>query len=108
MQIPVSTKETILCPISGPPGLDLTPYVPMVALIADDGSEPVDADYHAGVWVTANLPANITAPCPGLTVGPGSAYVYGAGFYMAWVRVDTGTQRPVCVSGRVRVGDPRL
>jgi hypothetical protein len=108
VQLPVTTRETILCPIAGPPGLDLTPYTPQVALIADSGAEPLDADYHNGTWVTVGLPANVASPCPGLDVGPGAPVAYPQGFYMAWVRLNTGTAKPVCQSGRVRVGDPRL
>jgi hypothetical protein len=99
MQLPASSREQVLIPVTGPPGTDLTTLTPQVAIIPDTGAEPLDSDYHGATWVNGQA---------SLTIGPGSTLALAAGEYMAWVRLTGGSTQPVMQAGRIRVGDPRL
>lgn len=112
MYLPVTSRAQVLIPLTGPPGVDLTQYAAEIAMVADTGTEPLDADYHAATWVdragnaaTGNTPRPVFAS---ITVGVGSSNPYPAGQYMAYARLTVGGSKPVLPSGRVRVGDPRL
>jgi hypothetical protein len=94
-----TSRELMLIPVTGPAGVDLTAYVVEIALVADPGGEPSDGDYHPATWIAAGMAS--------LMVGSGGGIAYSPGEYMAYVRVTAGAERPVQMSGRVRVGDAR-
>lgn len=73
------------------------PDPPEAALIADDGTEPADADYHTAGWIDGEV---------ALLIGPGGdgAIAYTAGDYMAFARITAGSEQVVLPSGRVRIG----
>lgn len=98
MYLPGTSKEYILIPPSGPKGVDLTQYTAEIALVADDGSEPADTDYHPATWLGGEA---------ALLEGPGGTVDYPNGEYMAWLRITAGAERPVIPAGRIRVGDTR-
>lgn len=91
-----TTMETILIPVTGPKGVDLTQYAVELALVLEPVvTEPANVDYHTGSWVGGEA---------ALLVGGTAPVVYAAGSYMAFVRVTAGAEKPVMQSGRVRVG----
>lgn len=98
MYIPAASRLYMLIPVDGPPGADLTAYTAEVALTADDGTEPGEADWHPANWIGGEA---------ALLVGPGGGTTYPPGNYMAWVRITAGLERPALSSGRVRIGDSR-
>jgi hypothetical protein len=96
VQIPVTSREYMYIPVSPPPAVpDVTVYPCEAALVADDGSEPADGDYHAASWIGGEV---------ALLVGPG-AVTYLPGDYMAFARLTAGLEQPVMKSGRVRIGE---
>lgn len=98
-----TSRAYMFVPVTGPLGTDLTQYPVELALIADTGTEPADADYHAGQWLAPDTAAGKQAA---LLVGPGGGGVtYLPGEYMAYVRITAGLERPVLRAGRVRIGD---
>lgn len=92
-----TSREYIRIPVTGPAGVDVTLLAAEIALVADPGIEPVDADYHAATWIAGEA-------C--LLAGAG-AVDYADGEYMAYLRLTAGAERPVLRAGRVRVGDAR-
>jgi len=95
MMILATSVEKIVIAIDGPAD-DLTPFTPYVALVADDGSEPGDSDYHAATWLSPSTMAYL--PAKGQ---------YPAGLYMAFARVVATPEDVRMRSGRVRIGDTR-
>jgi hypothetical protein len=95
VQIPVTSKINVLIAIDPPPGVDPTVYVPQACLIPDDGTEPAEADWKPATWINGEV---------ALLVGPGGGIIYPQGSYMAFARLDAGTEKPVMRSGRVRIG----
>jgi hypothetical protein len=96
VQIPVTSKVYLYIGVDPPDGVaDVTAYPPEVALIADDGTEPADGDYHPASWIGGEM---------ALLVGPGGGTVFPEGDYMAFGRLTAGQEKPVMPSGRVRIG----
>jgi hypothetical protein len=93
-----TSREYIRIPVTAPAGVDVTLLAAEIALVADPGTEPVDADYHAATWIAGEA-------C--LLAGAGGAVDYPDGEYMAYLRLTAGAERPVLRAGRVRVGDAR-
>lgn len=95
-----TSREYIRIPVTAPAGVDPTLLAAEIALVADPGPEPADADYHAATWIAGEA-------C--LLAGPGGsgAVDYPDGEYMAYVRLTAGAEKPVRRAGRVRVGDDR-
>jgi hypothetical protein len=97
VQIPATSREYLYIPISPPDAVaDVTVYPAEAALIADDGTEPLDGDYHDAEWIGGEI---------ALLVGPGGTGTYLPGEYMAFARITAGDEKPVIKSGRVRIGD---
>jgi hypothetical protein len=101
VQIPVTSKQYMFIPVTGPAGVDLTTYTPQIALMPDNGGEPGVGDWKAAAWLAPQAGA---AAEPALLITAG---LYPAGIYMAFVTLAAGTETPVIRSGRVRVGDTR-
>jgi hypothetical protein len=100
-QIPATSDETLPLTVTGPAGLDLTRFTPQVALTPDGvPGEPADADYHPFTWTPDGKVA--------FHLGAMYGTAYPAGLYLVWVRLDTGSERPVIAAGRLRIGDTRL
>jgi hypothetical protein len=98
--IPATSRPYLFIPIDGPVSADVLAgpgYTTEIALVADTGAEPADADYHTAQWIGGE---------PGILIGPGSSYVYATGNYMAYARVTGGGERVVLPAGRVRIGTP--
>jgi hypothetical protein len=96
VQIPVTSKIYLYIPVDPPDNVpDPTVYPPEIALIADDGTEPKDTDYHAASWIGGEM---------ALLVGPGGGTVFAEGDYFAFGRLTAGQEKPVMPSGRVRIG----
>jgi hypothetical protein len=87
-----TSREYIRIPVTAPAGVDPTLLAAEIALVADPGAEPGDADYHAATWIGGEA-------C--LLVGP-TAADYADGEYMAYLRLTSGAERPVLRAGRVR------
>jgi hypothetical protein len=103
VQIPLTSVIYMYVPIEPPSTIpDVTVYQGEVALIADDGTEPLDTDYYPADWVM--WPGPLGAPQPNLALLVGGAAVYETGDYMAFARVTAGAEVPVLKSGRVRIG----
>lgn len=97
MYFPATSRPYVYVPIDGPVTADIMAgYVTEIAIIADDGTEPADADYHLATWLGDE---------PALLVGPGTSYVYPSGDYMAFARITAGDERLVLLSGRIRIGE---
>ena len=94
MYLPKTSKQDVLIPVSGPEGFVFTPYTVKVALIADNGAEPADADGVAATWDSNGV----------AKVGVAKNQFTDTSL-MAWVTFDTGGEAPVIPSGRIRVGD---
>jgi hypothetical protein len=96
VQIPASSRQYVYIGVNPPPGIpDVTVYPAEVALVPDNGAEPLDGDYHAASWIRGEA---------ALLVGPGGGTVYAPGDYMLFGRITAGAERPVMRSGRVRIG----
>jgi hypothetical protein len=96
-----TSRVLVQFPISGPVSAgNLTQYPVEVALIADNGAEPADGDYHAGSWIDGEA-ALLVGPAGG---GFPAGVIYPAGDYMAFGRVTAGVERPVVKSGRWKIG----
>jgi hypothetical protein len=100
--IPATAQVYMFVPLTGPAGVDLTQYAGDLALVADNGTEPGPADWHAAAWLA---PETGAAKELALLVG-GTGQVYPPGDYMAWWRLTAGAEKPVDRSGRVRIGTP--
>jgi hypothetical protein len=98
MRILASSREYVRIPIDPPEGVpDVTVYTPEAALIADDGTEPLESDWQSATWISAQV---------ALLIGPGTPLedAYKPGDYMAFARITAGAERIVLPSGRVRIG----
>jgi hypothetical protein len=96
MHILATSKTYMYIPVSPPATVpDVTVYSPEAALIADNGTEPGDTDFHPASWIGGEV---------ALLIGPGGGTVYPAGEYMAFARITAGSEKPVLPSGRVRIG----
>lgn len=101
MYIPLTSRPYLFIPIDG---LDPEAGATVeIAVIADDGTEPRDTDYHPAPPVT---PAPGADPEPAILLGPGGDYSYPAGYYFAFARLTAGAERLVLPAGRVRIGEP--
>jgi hypothetical protein len=97
MYIPETSARTILIPVTGPDGLDLTTLPAQVAVIPDNGTEPSEDDYSEVSWHDATNLAFL--------IQPGSL---APGEYMAWAAITNGDETPIVLpSGRIRIGDAR-
>lgn len=91
-----TSKEYILIGVDAPESAgDITAYACEVALIADDGSEPEEADWVDALWIGGEV---------ALLVGPGGDIEPADGDYMCFIRITAGIEQPVRRSGRVRIG----
>jgi hypothetical protein len=98
MRILATSRTYMYIPIDPPADVgDVTQYPPEAALIADDGTEPLDVDYQAASWISGKI---------ALLIGPGGngAVQYIAGDYFAFARITAGIEQVVLPSGRVRIG----
>lgn len=95
MQLPYTSSEYIMIPMTGPQD-DLTLFSPYAALVPEDAGEPGDGDYKAAQWMNGEI---------ALKVNSGD---YAQGQYMVWGRVVTGTEDVRRPSGRIRIGDVRV
>jgi hypothetical protein len=100
MYMPASSRIALTVPVYGPPGTDLAQLAAGLAVIADDGTEPVDADWGTAAWDTAGTSI-------ARVIGAGSALVLDPGEYMVWARITASAEEPVMPCGRLRVGDAR-
>jgi hypothetical protein len=100
MRVLATSRTYMYITIDPPPWIgDITalPDPPEAALIADDGTEPADGDYHTAIWLRGQV---------ALLIGPGGngAIAYTAGDYFAFARITAGAEQVVLPSGRVRIG----
>jgi hypothetical protein len=96
--VPVTSRPYLFIPLYGPVSATvMAGYTTEIALVADDGREPADADWHAAQWIGGE-------PC--ILFGPGAPFAYPTGFYMAFARLTAGAERLVLEAGRVRIGTP--
>lgn len=98
MRILATSRVYVRIPIDPPEGVpDVTVYTPEAALIADDGTEPIEEDWQSATWIKGEA---------ALLIGPGTPLeaVYKPGDYMAFARITAGAERVVLPSGRVRIG----
>jgi hypothetical protein len=104
VQIPSTSLIYLYIPIDPPPGIpDPSVYPAEAALITDDGTEPLDGDYHEAEWISLPLPSGEPGP-PEVALLVGGAVTFTTGDYMAFARITAGAERPVLKSGRVRIG----
>lgn len=97
MLIPATSRIWMFVPIDGPVTTDvLVTYVPEVALVADDGNDPAEADWQDATWIDGEA---------ALLVGPDGTITYPPAEYMAYARLTAGAERVVLQSGRVRIGN---
>jgi hypothetical protein len=97
MYVPLTSRPYLFIPLHGPVDPNSPGYTTEIALVADDGREPADADWHAAQWIGGE-------PC--ILFGPGAPFAYATGFYMAFARLTAGAERLVLEAGRVRIGTP--
>lgn len=97
MQKLLSSRTYMRIGIDPPDDLDgpLTGYPCEAALIADDGTEPQESDWHTAEWIGGKV---------SLMIGPGGALDPGEGDWMAFARITAGQEQPVLKSGRVTIG----
>jgi hypothetical protein len=96
--IPVTSRPYLFIPIEGPQDAGvMATWATEIALIADDGTEPADGDWHTAAWIGGE---------PALLIGDGTTFTYPAGYYFAFARLTAGEERLVLPSGRVRIGEP--
>ncbi len=98
MRVLATSRSYIYIPIDPPDDIpDVTVYVPEAALIPDDGTEPLDGDWHPATWINGKA---------ALLIGPGSPLdgEYKPGDYYAFARITAGAEMVVLPSGRVRIG----
>jgi hypothetical protein len=96
MRVLATSRTYVYIPIDPPASAgDVTQYLAEAALIADDGTEPAEGDYHPADWIAGEV---------ALLVGPGGDVQYDAGDYFAFARITAGVEQVVLPSGRVRVG----
>ncbi len=101
MQLNVTDQRYVVVPLYGPPGVDLTQYTVVMAIIAEANGEPQPGDYAAAEWVTGSADvARGSAQAQQLV----TANSLTAGAYMAWAKVQAGSEIPVLASGRILVG----
>lgn len=93
-----TTKEYICFPVTGPlTAAELEACTVQVAVMGENAGEPDDADWQPGAWIDHEA---------ALKYSPGD---YPPGSYLVYVKVTTadGTEAPVMLAGRLRIGDAR-
>lgn len=97
--IPVLSREYVWVPVAaeGEDAELLTTLVVEFAFLVGKTAQPVDADWVLGDWATTT--DTPTARC---LIGP-TAKVLAAGTYYVWVRVTGATERPVRLTGQLKI-----
>jgi hypothetical protein len=90
-----TTREYVQVPFTGPPGVpDLTVFPVEMAIVPEGSGEPASAGpaWKPAVWLNGQA---------SLLLSEGD---YPAGDYVVYARITAGLERPVMLSGRLRVG----